>query len=261
MTSVTGLGWTRRSPRRRRVHPPPGIPWALIGSPTLPGTVAFFGEHGFPGWTAYPVFVAELVGGLALLAGTYTRLVALALLPVLLGIHGALVLRLVLRGTERRLGIHSGALAAVVVQAGLGDGRLALTTVGKREHDDGGSVGSRNGGRCAVRWGHGLDVRPDRQRFRAPVCPLAEKRRTAFTKVVPSAVAVITGTASVVILSQALRTLPVGTGYAAWTGIGAVGSVVLGIASFNESRDLSRLVSIALIVAGPIGLRLTTAAE
>jgi putative oxidoreductase len=52
---------------------------------TLPGTAAFFIAEGFPGWTAYPVFVAELFGGSALLFGTYTRVVSLALVPVLLG--------------------------------------------------------------------------------------------------------------------------------------------------------------------------------
>lgn len=57
------------------------------------------------------------------------------------------------------------------------------------------------------------------------------------------------------------RTLPIGTGYAAWTGIGATGSVLLGILFFNESRDPARLVSIGLIIAGIVGLRLTTTAE
>jgi putative oxidoreductase len=52
---------------------------------TLPGTVAFFEAHGIPGWSAYPVFIAELVGGLAFIAGVYTRWVAAALLPVMLG--------------------------------------------------------------------------------------------------------------------------------------------------------------------------------
>ncbi|AUX40539.1 membrane protein [Sorangium cellulosum] len=52
---------------------------------TLPGTVAFFTSSGFPGWTAYPVFLAELLGGAALVAGFKTRLVALALLPVMAG--------------------------------------------------------------------------------------------------------------------------------------------------------------------------------
>jgi quaternary ammonium compound-resistance protein SugE len=90
---------------------------------------------------------------------------------------------------------------------------------------------------------------------------LSTKASFGFTRPTPSVIAVTTGIASVVILSQALRTLPVGTGYAAWTGIGATGSVLLGILFFNESRDPARLVSIGLIIAGIVGLRLTTTAE
>jgi putative oxidoreductase len=52
---------------------------------TLPGTVQFFAAQGFPGWTAYPVFLAELAGGVALLAGFRTRAVALALIPIMIG--------------------------------------------------------------------------------------------------------------------------------------------------------------------------------
>ncbi len=52
---------------------------------TLPGTVAFFRGERLPGWTAYPVFLAELLGGAALLAGLRTRLVSLLLLPVMIG--------------------------------------------------------------------------------------------------------------------------------------------------------------------------------
>ena len=52
---------------------------------TLPGTAAFFAAHGFPAWTAYPVFLAELAGGVALVLGVYPRWVALGLVPVLLG--------------------------------------------------------------------------------------------------------------------------------------------------------------------------------
>jgi putative oxidoreductase len=52
---------------------------------TLPGTVQFFAAHGFPGWLAYPVFLGELAGGLALIVGFRTRAVALALIPIMLG--------------------------------------------------------------------------------------------------------------------------------------------------------------------------------
>ena len=94
---------------------------------TLPGTVAFFEQVGFPGWTAYPVAFAETLGGILLIAGVGVRWVSLALLPVLLG---AVV-------------VHSGAgwvfsnanggweypaflALAVVVQALLGPGKMAL---------------------------------------------------------------------------------------------------------------------------------------
>jgi quaternary ammonium compound-resistance protein SugE len=87
---------------------------------------------------------------------------------------------------------------------------------------------------------------------------LGLKFTAGFTRPLPSALTVLAGAASFVILSQALKTLPVGTGYAAWTGIGAVGAAVLGIALLGESRDPARLASLTLIVAGVIGLRLST---
>ncbi|MBX6333558.1 MAG: DoxX family protein [Gemmatimonadaceae bacterium] len=59
--------------------------YAKVAVFTLPGTVAFFADHGFPGWTAYPVFVAELAGGVALIAGAYARWAAIGLVPVMLG--------------------------------------------------------------------------------------------------------------------------------------------------------------------------------
>jgi quaternary ammonium compound-resistance protein SugE len=64
---------------------------------------------------------------------------------------------------------------------------------------------------------------------------------------------------SLYLLALALRTLPVGTGYAVWTGIGTVGAAILGILLFNESRDIARILCILLIVAGIIGLKLTSA--
>ena len=76
------------------------------------------------------------------------------------------------------------------------------------------------------------------------------KYTDGFSRLMPS---VLTGGAmvvSVVLLSIALKTLPVGTGYAVWTGIGAVGTAILGIILFSESTDLMRLASIGLIVAG-----------
>jgi quaternary ammonium compound-resistance protein SugE len=63
---------------------------------------------------------------------------------------------------------------------------------------------------------------------------------------------------SVVLLALALKHIPVGTGYAVWTGIGAVGTAILGIVLFNESRDMMRLLCIGLIVAGIVGLKLVS---
>ena len=59
-------------------------------------------------------------------------------------------------------------------------------------------------------------------------------------------------------LAQALRSLPVGTAYAVWTGIGAVGTALAGMWLYQESREVGRLLSMALIVAGIVGLKLTT---
>jgi putative oxidoreductase len=59
--------------------------YAKVALFTMPGTAAFFEMHGFPGWTAYPVVLAELLGGLALIAGFKTRWAALGLIPVMLG--------------------------------------------------------------------------------------------------------------------------------------------------------------------------------
>jgi quaternary ammonium compound-resistance protein SugE len=74
---------------------------------------------------------------------------------------------------------------------------------------------------------------------------------------------VITGVALVVsmlFLALALRTIPVGTGYAIWTGIGAVGTAILGIVLFAEPATAARLGCIGLIVAGIVGLKLVTPA-
>ena len=96
----------------------------------LPDTAAFFVAHGFPGLTVYPVFAAEVIGGAALVAGYYTRVAALALVPVLLGAFTVHWTNGWYFGNP-----HGGweyiavLLAALVVQAGLGDGSLAVTTV------------------------------------------------------------------------------------------------------------------------------------
>jgi quaternary ammonium compound-resistance protein SugE len=67
-------------------------------------------------------------------------------------------------------------------------------------------------------------------------------------------------TVSVVLLGVAMKSLPVGTSYAVWVGVGAVGTAILGIILFGESASPGRLVSLGLIVAGIVGLKLATPA-
>ena len=89
---------------------------------------------------------------------------------------------------------------------------------------------------------------------------LALKHAQGFTRLAPSVVTVAAGVASVVTLSQSMKSLPVGAAYAMWTGIGAVGTATLGMWLFNEPRDVGRLVCIGLIISGIVRLRLTSAA-
>lgn len=83
------------------------------------------------------------------------------------------------------------------------------------------------------------------------------KYSEGFTRPAISAATLAAMAASMWLLSQALRVLPAGTGYAVWTGIGAVGTAILGIVLLGESRAALRLASIGLIVVGILGLRLT----
>ncbi len=92
------------------------------------------------------------------------------------------------------------------------------------------------------------------------VWALGMKYSDGFTRLLPSAVTVVAAVASLYFLGLAVRTIPIGTGYAVWTGIGAVGIVILGMILFDEPRDLARLGSIALIIAGISGLKLVTPA-
>ena len=84
------------------------------------------------------------------------------------------------------------------------------------------------------------------------------KYTEGFTKLGPTAITVGAMVASVVLLGIALRDLPVGTGYAIWTGIGTVGTAVLGIMIFQEPATALRLASIGLIIAGIVGLKLVS---
>ncbi|MGH8068038.1 MAG: DMT family transporter [Candidatus Entotheonellia bacterium] len=91
------------------------------------------------------------------------------------------------------------------------------------------------------------------------VFALGLKYTEGFTRLGPSVLTVAAGVASFLILSQALKTMPVGTAYAMWTGIGAVGTAILGILLFHEPGDAARLACIGLIIGGIVGLRLTSA--
>ena len=84
------------------------------------------------------------------------------------------------------------------------------------------------------------------------------KASEGFTRLWPSVLTVIAMAASLGLLGIALRSLPVGTAYAVWTGIGAVGTAALGIALFGESAAAARLACIGLIVAGIVGLKVVT---
>ena len=83
------------------------------------------------------------------------------------------------------------------------------------------------------------------------------KYTDGFSRWWPSVGTALAMAVSVVLLALAMRTLPVGTAYAVWTGIGAVGTALLGIALFGEPATVARLGCIALIVAGIVGLKLT----
>jgi quaternary ammonium compound-resistance protein SugE len=84
------------------------------------------------------------------------------------------------------------------------------------------------------------------------------KYTEGFTRLWPSVWTVLSMICSLWLLGIAMKSLPVGTAYAVWVGIGAVGTVVLGIVLLNEPANSARLLSVALIVAGIVGLKLAT---
>lgn len=95
-------------------------------------------------------------------------------------------------------------------------------------------------GLCEIGWAVGL------------------KYTEGFSRLWPSLWTLAAMIASVALLGWSLKVLPLGTAYAVWTGIGAVGTALLGIYLFGESREVARFVSIGLIVAGIVGLKLLT---
>ena len=95
-------------------------------------------------------------------------------------------------------------------------------------------------GLCEVAWAIGL------------------KYTEGFTRPLPTVGTISAMLISIWLLGIAMKSLPVGTAYAVWVGIGAVGTAILGIILLNESANPARLVSLGLIVAGIVGLKLTT---
>ena len=95
-------------------------------------------------------------------------------------------------------------------------------------------------GICEVGWAVGL------------------KYTNGFTRPLPTAITVLSMALSLALLGLALRHLPLGTAYAVWTGIGAIGTVVLGIVLFAEPANALRLACIGLILAGIVGLKMVT---
>ena len=85
------------------------------------------------------------------------------------------------------------------------------------------------------------------------------KYTDGFTRPWPTAATLVAMIGSVVLLALAVRTLPLGTAYAVWTGIGTAGAVLLGIVLFQEPATLARLFFVGLIVAGIVGLKMVTA--
>ncbi|WP_262287404.1 multidrug efflux SMR transporter [Micromonospora sp. MA102] len=85
---------------------------------------------------------------------------------------------------------------------------------------------------------------------------IALDRSAGFTRPLPSLVFTVSLVASMAGLAYALRDIPVGTGYAVWVGIGAVGTALIGMLALGESANLPRIASLLLVVAGVVGLKL-----
>ncbi|MEU7804349.1 SMR family transporter [Micromonospora arborensis] len=85
---------------------------------------------------------------------------------------------------------------------------------------------------------------------------IALDRSAGFSRLIPSVVFVVTLALSMAGLAYALRDIPVGTGYAVWVGIGAVGTAVVGMVALGESASLPRILCLLLVAAGVIGLKI-----
>ena len=79
-----------------------------------------------------------------------------------------------------------------------------------------------------------------------------------FTRLTPSIITVVAMVVSMVLLANAMKTLPAGTAYAVWTGIGAVGAAIMGMVLLGESTNIARIISLCLIVVGILGLKFSS---
>jgi quaternary ammonium compound-resistance protein SugE len=87
------------------------------------------------------------------------------------------------------------------------------------------------------------------------------KYTQGFTRLIPSIITLVALAASMFLLARAARTLPIGTAYAVWVGIGALGAAVLGIFLFNESKNPARIIFLALLLVSILGLKLSSPAD
>lgn len=87
------------------------------------------------------------------------------------------------------------------------------------------------------------------------------KYTEGFSKIIPSLLTISAMAISFWLLSAAMKTIPVGTAYAVWTGIGAVGVAIMGMVLFGESRDIVRVICLLLIVSGIVGLKLVSSSH
>lgn len=87
------------------------------------------------------------------------------------------------------------------------------------------------------------------------------KYTEGFSKLVPSVITIVLMISSMTLLAFAVKNLPIGTAYAVWTGIGAVGTAIFGMILFQESKDFWRLFFVGLIVVGIIGLKINTSSS
>lgn len=92
------------------------------------------------------------------------------------------------------------------------------------------------------------------------VFSVSMKLSDSYTKLLPSAVSVLSAVASVWLMSFTLKVLPLGTAYAGWAGVGAAGTALVGILWFNEVASLGRLVCLGAVIAGIVGLQLVEGA-